>query len=358
MVLTLVLGCIDMLYVCNIGEPVFTGFYFEREICIADTDDNKKEAYMERFLQSVVQQYPDIEINGLTLDPVTREIQDISVYTPQRSTEELKLEMLTGLSIKTDCGVVMNINAGDYFTGDLSVRLSDYGSKCSSRILQYFKPASGILTLVLDDKIKVAADTFDSIGSRSVIVDVRSVTNAKMLELIYIGVLANFGFEHMCRDYILDDEDRLELYLGLFCISKYYTRHSLSTIVVSQFRDISKVSKAVGDYMYPKFKRYIPGDLIVRRDVDIGAMHSLVSSFKDLYIELSRGDIDFSVIKSFRIPVFRALRCLNVNNSMYNKLFKYIEFFSGTEECRELLSLSLTKLASVVLSPDAAWNRR
>lgn len=186
------------------------------DYAVFDTDDGVEEVINYDGLNSVIGEY-GIDISGVHVHRIDKPgagqwdfwIDKISVFQPAEtlSKEQLKLKMLLNVTMSM---------FGDCITGILwdawqiidpvTIRLSDYGKSCSSRLLSGNETACcHVVTIVLDDKIKLDPDAFvlepadlgmiENLGRKSygVVLDLREMTDLEAVRSVYWAVYST-GF--------------------------------------------------------------------------------------------------------------------------------------------------------------------
>lgn len=191
---------------------------------VVDTDDG-----VEEFL--TLEQIIDvINVQGIMIDGVVprwssdymmRTVDRIYPYQPDETRKpiQIKANMLYNVDITVFRNVISWIRVkGEKISTPGVLRLSDFGTEVADCVLRGNKwPRGHKVTLVLDDKLKIApkafrvlpyADKNASIGTYGVgvVFDIREVTNMSIVESVYRAMLN--GDQREIKTSIIDDECR------------------------------------------------------------------------------------------------------------------------------------------------------
>ena len=207
-------------------------FYISRRIGatrygVVDTEDGREDIMTFDEVRKAVCEY------GVNIVGVTKRrrgtyfvVDKIEVYVPdsRRSTNENKLRFMSGVNVKAQDGVIVDVDwkSPDINTPERVVRLSDYGTSCGPTILSQRTVKDGMLrhvadqklTIVLDDKIKTVRKTFKGCYGTGLVFDLREVTNKQTADWFYadLGVGASIS---QVRRTVIDREDRLVPFISL-----------------------------------------------------------------------------------------------------------------------------------------------
>lgn len=132
------------------------------KVGVVDTDDGVEQIIsLYQFGSSM---YKKLGVRGCTFTGGYQSGAIVLPYQPDetRSPVQLKARLLTGVDIKVYNDIVTNINLSTVLNPPVTIRLSDFGSKCSDCLLFGNGENIGrhIITLVFDDKISVGEDVF------------------------------------------------------------------------------------------------------------------------------------------------------------------------------------------------------
>lgn len=323
-------------------------------VYVTDTDDNVEEIYSKEELQSIVRGYSSITIQGIVIDSVSRDIVDIRLCDEVSKAKITKLTVLYGLELQVINGVVCYITANKSYNADLRLRLSDYGSFCEDDLLSGFRPREGSLTLVLDDKINVSKGTFNPITSSRVKIDLHEVTDESKLNTVYFSLLDNAGIQSV-QEHILDEADRKELYYGLYLISPEFSHAYLSVDVIKLFRDVDTVSNIIGDHIYSGFRALVDKPFLdyTKAKSRFAMRHlELFRLYRDS-IEKGLHSIDVGLENWYMFN--KILSKCSEDVDEFDRLFRYIRFFKGTEACRDLFSELVEKVIYYVIEGEVRY---
>lgn len=131
------------------------------KVGVVDTDDGVEQIIsLYQFGSSM---YKKLGVRGCTFTGRYQSGAIVLPYQPDetRSPVQLKARLLTGVDIKVYNDIVTNINLSTVLNPPVTIRLSDFGSKCSDCLLLGNKDTGRhIITLVFDNKISVGDDAF------------------------------------------------------------------------------------------------------------------------------------------------------------------------------------------------------
>ena len=187
---------------------------------VVDTDDGVEQIIsLYQFGSSM---YKKLGVRGFTFTGMYQSSVIVLPYQPDetRSPIQLKSRLLTGVDVKVYNDIVTNINLSTVLNPPVTIRLSDFGSKCSDCLLLGNK-ATGrhIITLVFDNKISVGDDAFRrdieiiGLGVQGVGVkfDLREVEDVSK---IYSGLIRFNGWQILSS--VIDHRERFDSMVRMY----------------------------------------------------------------------------------------------------------------------------------------------
>lgn len=309
----------------------------EVQFLVKDTDDNTEEMYTDQQLRDMVAMYDSIDIRGVVTRPDTiagkavRRVVDIVVYQLPESVNPYcaKIKALCGLDIVVNGDEIMYI--GGHLNCSFTLVLSKIGRRCGPYMIK--DVSGGILTLVLDNEIRVTANTFGEMLPYNIRMDLRQVTNKRTLNFVYRVAAVPMHFEpffEYCRSCFIDDIDRLDLYIAMYALdhanSSAVERYGL---VLRGYDRRKKVISLVEDYLGERFDMLFNMSLPERgrRNSDY---ESMALSWKTKAIA-SKSPHMFAIAYGRGITHFLSIAgCKDIH--VFRLLCKYVTIFGGSDE--------------------------
>lgn len=196
-----------MLYISRIESGGRKGY---EVYGVVDTDDDTETLVSAEEISSAIFDH-NLEIKGVDIvhDRGMTYIGAIHIYLDDFwcSRFQLKTKVLKGVDIRTVHGDITYVSAnGKLTTGDVDIRLSDYGKRISwhSQIEYINHKGDNKLFLILDDKIEVVGST-PRISIPWIRFDIQDVTNNALVRAIYKDLIRmqwynEDGFVHFIKD--------------------------------------------------------------------------------------------------------------------------------------------------------------
>lgn len=187
---------------------------------VVDTDDGVEQIIsLYQFGSSM---YKKLGVRGCTFTGMYQSSVIVLPYQPDetRSPIQLKSRLLTGVDVKVYNDIVTNINLSTVLNPPVTIRLSDFGSKCSDCLLLGNKDTGRhIITLVFDNKISVGDDAFRrdieiiGLGVQGVGVkfDLREVEDVSK---IYSGLIRFNGWQILSS--VIDHRERFDSMVRMY----------------------------------------------------------------------------------------------------------------------------------------------
>lgn len=332
-----------------------------RKYIVVDTDDNSETyvtiADLNRYCITLGMQIEGVEIR-LYRDGSGRCHYYINSVTPRQSSTYstgamARTKVFTGVEVRVYNNHVTGVTGSlNEIKPNTIIRLSDFGNECDKYIFKSFPFADDragvMLTVMLDDKIKLNAVSLDSCFRKHIALDMREVKNKKskkdLIKYICIELLKNRydAMKWLDKGYIVTDDTwlidylRAELVLehgidvyvknGFSCVDEILTDAEGTEKLISklhryEFLSIAKSSFAFYDsLLYSDFvtafvhwSRTPNGkSLLERRDYNT-------------YVEYPRLSEAFVVLKRFS-------RC---NYRVLDRFRNYSLYFKPTEEIKQ-----------------------
>lgn len=187
---------------------------------VVDTDDGVEQIISLYQLGSSM--YKKLGVRGRTFTGMYQSSVIVLPYQPDetRSPIQLKARLLTGVDIKVYNDIVTNINLSAVLNPPVTIRLSDFGSKCSDCLLLGNKDTGRhIITLVFDNKISVGDDAFrrdiEIIGLGVQGVGVKfDLREAEDVSKIYSGLIRFNGWQILSS--VIDHRERFDSMVRMY----------------------------------------------------------------------------------------------------------------------------------------------
>ena len=187
---------------------------------VVDIDDGVEQIIsLYQFGSSM---YKKLGVRGCTFTGMYQSSVIVLPYQPDetRSPIQLKARLLTGVDIKVYNDIVTNINLSAVLNPPVTIRLSDFGSKCSDCLLLGNKDTGRhIITLVFDNKISVGDDAFrrdiEIIGLGVQGVGVKfDLREAEDVSKIYSGLIRFNGWQILSS--VIDHRERFDSMVRMY----------------------------------------------------------------------------------------------------------------------------------------------
>lgn len=184
-------------------------------ICVYDTDDNTEERVEFWELLEMINEYKlEVQLSKYPADGMFVVGSLIPYQVPsETSPAALKLRMMYGIEVTTFRGSITGVRVPWEFSGDVTIRLSDYGNSCEDCIMWGFRSVDdGKVTVILDDKITYSKHTLSEqaevLSDHSYMYDFRELSDNTALELYNQLYAVDSG--RIFRS-IIDHKERLAL---------------------------------------------------------------------------------------------------------------------------------------------------
>ena len=331
----------------------------ERKWGIVDTDDYIETVVSENKLRQLIRE-ADIEIKGVTVynDPFRgRQLQNVEVFqNPEFSTGKIaKAALLMGVEIRVSGTDIVGIFVRRKLTQpEVRVRLSDYGTSCSTRILREISVFEGQkLVIVLDDKIKIQPNTFKGIGYlERVMLDVTEVNDEKLLHKAYTSDNYAGGYNNIDR-YILDRPERTEFWKAVGVLYYGVGPHSVAFKLSDVLQNIDGLSKQLEEHFGKNFKAVMAQTPALKNERSRNFLIYYVNN-KVISTVLNAdadGTMSWEIARKYVYDFEGILR----DNSTLNKLnlhmlTHYLVWFSPSDEIKNLFTKTIVKWAKWVQS--------
>ena len=211
-----------MLYIsrrvyCILREGGPNGPLVELKYAIVDTDDDTETIVDKHYLEMCALQYK-LPISGVSVDKSGRFMLDAIPYQPVETMTRLqtKMNVLNRVEVTTYKDSITSIVwYPDSLPEPVTLRLSDFASKCADCILWDNLGSHHSVTLIIDDNIEISRDTFrpevDNVsvvfdGGLGVVFDLRELTNEDTAAKIYSSLVK---YKDGSFDNVKDTAERL-----------------------------------------------------------------------------------------------------------------------------------------------------
>lgn len=243
-------------------------------LCVLDTDDGVEELWDFPDLMDVLRHNRSLKLGGVWYAH-DGSMHDILVYqVPEFVTRnQAKFKSFYGVDIKTYDRDIRAISG--YTKKDITIRLSDFGMTCGDYILRELVLSEGAeATIILDDNIEIAENTFFGIG-RNIVFDLRQLTNKTILKLIYSLDLR--------QDQFIDSDDRKDYYFGLKLLGEIDV--AKPTLNKYEIKDMARLERVLMDKYGERFSKFLadgaPTNIFLGTSGSVGLDPYFVSSLKD-----------------------------------------------------------------------------
>lgn len=196
------------------------------QVCVVDTDDGVEEILNGGELVRCLRDY-GLEIKGVTLHNKNGRFSVTA--TPCQpddtiSTFQVKQKLLRGVDVKVSGDIITSIQWTDSVPQPVSVRLSDFGTKCADYLFWWEGLCTNEkLTLIFDDKMSATSKSLKFLSVLRVKVDLREVTNDKLARLIYKAFGESYKGRYLSGTdypfYIIDNEERLKFWQAVYSLN-------------------------------------------------------------------------------------------------------------------------------------------
>ena len=188
----------------------------ELKYAVGDTDDDVESIVDRNSLEMCAIQYK-MEIGGVEVDRTGRFVIESMPYQPVETMTVLqtKTSVLHHVDVTVYEGAITSIAwYPDAMKAPVTLRLSDFGSRCGDCILWDNLGSKHSVTLIVDDKISISYNTFrpeiDNVsiifdGGLGVVFDLRELTREETADIIYSSVAR---YRDGSFDNILDSDER------------------------------------------------------------------------------------------------------------------------------------------------------
>lgn len=321
----------------------------ENSYCITDTDDGVETTVSRAYLERIVNRY-DLHIEGVTLKelgvPKGKNryfVSDVQVVQLDEfmTRQQSKLKVLNGvdLTINNDDIVALKWTVHRVKPGT-QVRLSTFGKSCGKCLLRdcptYSSWLLPIVTLVLDDSIKIDKRTFQGFHAHGVAIDVQEISSEKTLSCIY-GCVANVAdIVGRLDQFIIDKPERLDFQRGVLVLN----RGLYGVTNVNECLDNpDEVAKKLTDKYLPEFKQlsiatYYPQG---GREWATVAERVIIWLHFPQTVEVLESNNPVSYLRAEFMDIFDAMIEVSTCDKMALKRFSnYIKFFGLTKEVEEV----------------------
>lgn len=321
----------------------------ENSYCITDTDDGEETTVSRAYLEKIVNRY-DLHIEGVTVQelnpPKGRNryfVSDVQVVQLDEfmTRQQSKLKVLNGvdLTINGDDIVAMKWET-DRVTPGTQVRLSTFGKVCGKCLLRdcptYSTWLLPIVTVVLDDSIKIDKRTFQGFHAHGVAIDVSEVSSEKTLMCVY-GCVSNVAdiVGHLDQ-FIIDRPERLDFQRGVLVLN----RGLYGVTNVNECLDNpDEVSKKITHKYLPEFEQLSVATYYSQSNKEWATVAERVIIWLHFpqSAEVLDSDNPVSYLRAEFMDIFEAMIEVSTCDKMALKRFSnYIKFFGVTPEIEKV----------------------
>ena len=334
------------------------GKHINNKWIVADTDSDDEEIHTYNEIKQAFLKY-GIDIKGVSRYKNYNSI-DIEVYAPNYSTKAVKQNMLNGIDIRVNNGVLgrLEINLNSNFSSNpLRIKLSDYCTSLGKGFLQISNRGVSnnhkIVILEFDDNIDFLVSSFSYSGldySPGIKVDTTKITNKKYLERIY-KVILNGGSNYNNTDRFNQIIDDNKVRLNKFYIKnliEYGCGLSDSVIDVGKnfLRSLSNEDynlcfKYISNYMKRIFDKYSDGSSIVKlldEYRNFGWIHSYGGKPQVYYAEEYKSlirDLNFETMNKFLVRVSK--------NNDISMMYRFVFIFDSLDKYKSILEQTVKR---------------
>lgn len=308
---------------------------------IVDTDDYTEEVVDKYELAKLIEL--GIEVKGIKLLETHRRHGQpcyrvsINVYQDAKyaSASQAKMHALLGVTVNTSGTDITGISfSRERVADNVNVRLSDYGNKLADSV--FFGAAyssTPVVTLVLDDKIRVTQKALDRAFSTGFRFDIRGVTNKRAANSVYGQWLTCGSASGKLLDWIIDNPERQMYYEGLGVVIRNY--EPSKTYVPS-----AAVNAFVSSYFQEEFENLAKSDFQYKCDKSArlslsGYMRRTRSEVRDFW---NGNELTYERVRALDEETTQTLTAIcaisTCNVRSCNRLSMYLKYFTPTPEIK------------------------
>lgn len=317
-----------------------------RKLGIVDTDDNTESIVSSRQVAEALQ--AGLKIEGIeVLDEKHRKhgtvfSVNIRVYQSEDNVSRLqaKTSVIKGVSVITSGNLITGIRwKQDTIVKGTSIRLSDFGTECSD-FLFYGSPISGeiVLTVVLDDTVKLSKKALERFVVCGVAIDITSVTKQSIVRQVYseyISCASNIRasmIEYLIRDR-RDRQSVWEIYRSVVSNNNPYPRSFTRSAIEEAGKMFVKEFTSLANSEF----RFVSDDTSRRM---IGSYIRGISRF-DVRALIREGCSDYRRVRD--VDNLRVLSILSVtttcNATAIQRMLSFMTFFEPPDFIQDLYLL-------------------
>lgn len=349
-----------MRFVTRIAQIHDNGISADFVYGVVDSNTGVETLYNSGNILGLLRQNPDEMIGGVNQLSNGQGIS-IGVYQhPEYLNAKIaKLKTLSGLDIIVYKDAITAI-AGNALI-PVSIRLSDYGTRCESAILWRIAHDSHRITLVLDDNISVDKSTFFMKNELPVSIDIREVTDKRTVTRVYnpLGATAS-NLVQRIKSSVIDSEDRFILNSGQYIV-KHRLSYSYSPMYFqSYYEDFDKALVIISERFRTDFTRLV-SDGIKNNERELGrhdlmVMQPLKTLFDEFRKKLDSGESGVELWINHHTKFESALRTASSSNMpVYMWFLNYFRQLGGTEEFRKIGDKYVSDIVDWYLNGFPDW---
>lgn len=303
---------------------------------ICDTDDMKEDIIGRADIEKLVLDV-GLVIEGVdvTFNPIGR-YRYVSCISPRqpaqfKTAEQAKAKVMKRIDTQVYNGVVQAISVD---CTDTDVRLSDYGKSWGSYAF-WFNRIGERTRFIFDDSLQFGPRTFKEWHHRPIVMDLREVTNMKLVDYVYSDYISDSQFDLDFIQYQYMDREERCLYPEALWILHNGSFASTNTHLAKLIVDSLGKTE---DLIYKKYRRDFlqtcKSRLILR---DNKAAKALVPVFTQRLKRHWATTCDFAVLRDSCMPeLFDILLAdTTISWSSLHRLQNYVAYFHITPEVRQ-----------------------